>query len=71
MPYATGRIVHDADSHVMEPPGWLVPHADPALAERLTERATPKRIQQQVERARARSVKPTAAGRWPSRTRTA
>ena len=23
MPYIKGRVVHDADSHVMEIPGWL------------------------------------------------
>ncbi len=28
MPYAEGRIYHDADSHIMEPPDWLFPYAD-------------------------------------------
>ena len=30
MPYATGRVIHDADSHVMEPVDWLVPFAGEA-----------------------------------------
>jgi len=36
MPYVEGRgIVHDADSHIMEGPTWLLDHADVATAERL------------------------------------
>jgi len=35
MPYAQGRVFHDADSHVMETPDWLVPYADPAVRERM------------------------------------
>ncbi len=35
MPYAEGRTYHDADSHVMETPDWLVPYADPDVRERL------------------------------------
>ncbi|HZP42556.1 MAG TPA: amidohydrolase family protein [Candidatus Binatia bacterium] len=35
MPYAEGRVYHDADSHVMETPDWLVPHAEPAVRARL------------------------------------
>ncbi len=35
MPYAEGRIIHDADSHVMETPDWLVPYADPSIRDRL------------------------------------
>ncbi len=34
MPYAEGRTYHDADSHVMETPDWLVPYADPGVRER-------------------------------------
>jgi predicted TIM-barrel fold metal-dependent hydrolase len=33
MPYSTGRIVHDADAHIMEPPTWLRDHADPHVRE--------------------------------------
>ena len=35
MPYSTGRIVHDADAHLMETPTWLRDHADPDLRERI------------------------------------
>ena len=35
MPYVEGRTVHDADSHVVETPDWLVPYADPGIRERL------------------------------------
>lgn len=37
MPYAQGRVYHDADAHVMETPDWLVDFADPAYRERLAE----------------------------------
>jgi len=36
MPYVTGRIVHDADAHIMETPTWLRDHADPGVRERIT-----------------------------------
>jgi len=35
MPYIEGRVVHDADAHIMEVPTWLVDHADPDVRERL------------------------------------
>src|SRR5262245_47096838 len=35
MPYAERRTGHDADSHVMETPDWLVPWADPGVRERM------------------------------------
>jgi predicted TIM-barrel fold metal-dependent hydrolase len=35
MPYVTGRVVHDADAHIMETPTWLRDHADPALRDRI------------------------------------
>jgi predicted TIM-barrel fold metal-dependent hydrolase len=35
MPYIEGRTVHDADSHVMETPDWLVRFADPEIRGRL------------------------------------
>jgi predicted TIM-barrel fold metal-dependent hydrolase len=35
MPYATGRRFHDADSHLMELPDWLVRYADPGVRERI------------------------------------
>jgi predicted TIM-barrel fold metal-dependent hydrolase len=42
MPYATGRIFHDADSHVMEPADWLVPFAEDHLKDRLMRRDPPR-----------------------------
>jgi predicted TIM-barrel fold metal-dependent hydrolase len=35
MPYVEGRVVHDADSHIFEPPGYAERYADPAIRERL------------------------------------
>jgi uncharacterized protein len=35
VPYASGRIVHDADAHIMETPSWLRDHADPGLRDRI------------------------------------
>lgn len=35
MPYAEGRLIHDADAHVMEPPDWFVEFADPDMRDRL------------------------------------
>ena len=35
MPYIEGRVVHDADAHILEVPTWLVDHADPDVRERL------------------------------------
>ena len=28
MPYASGRVIHDADAHIMELPGFLVDHLE-------------------------------------------
>src|SRR3954452_8581569 len=35
MPYAEGRLIHDADSHVMETPRWFHDYADPDVRDRL------------------------------------
>lgn len=35
MPYSQGRIVHDADAHIMETPTWLRDHAEEAFRDRL------------------------------------
>lgn len=36
MPYCQlGRIVHDADAHIMEPPTWLRDFADPGIRDRI------------------------------------
>jgi predicted TIM-barrel fold metal-dependent hydrolase len=37
MPYNEGRVIHDADSHIFEPPGTAERHADPAVRARLAE----------------------------------
>jgi uncharacterized protein len=31
MAYVSGRVVHDADAHIMETPSWLRDHADPGI----------------------------------------
>jgi predicted TIM-barrel fold metal-dependent hydrolase len=35
VPYAEGGVYADADSHLMEPGGWLIEYADPDLRDRL------------------------------------
>jgi predicted TIM-barrel fold metal-dependent hydrolase len=35
MAYSEGRIVHDADAHIMETPTWLADHADPSIRDRI------------------------------------
>ncbi len=35
MPYCEGRLVHDADAHIMETPGWLRDHAEASVAARI------------------------------------
>ena len=35
MSYAGGRLIHDADSHLMELPDFLTAHADPAFRDRM------------------------------------
>src|SRR5947209_3653403 len=35
MAYNQGRVVHDADAHIMETPTWLRDHADPDVRDRL------------------------------------
>jgi predicted TIM-barrel fold metal-dependent hydrolase len=35
MPYNQGRLIHDADAHIMETPTWLRDHADPAVRDRI------------------------------------
>ena len=32
---STGRVVHDADAHIMETPTWLRDHADPGVRDRI------------------------------------
>src|SRR6516225_10735339 len=35
MAYAAGRVINDADSHIMESLDWLSSHADPGVRDRL------------------------------------
>jgi len=35
MTYAGGRLIHDADSHIVEEPDWFFPYADPDVRPRL------------------------------------
>jgi predicted TIM-barrel fold metal-dependent hydrolase len=56
MPYVEGRVVHDADSHIFEPPGYAERYADPkdreALAEALGARESPRFIESVLEKQR-------------------
>lgn len=38
MPYVEGQTIHDADSHVMELPGAILPYVDPAQREAFAEK---------------------------------
>ncbi len=63
MPYADGRTFHDADSHVMELPGWLASYADPAYRDRITDfslggTGLPDVVQQMIARGRRRAGEP-------------
>ena len=35
MAYMSGRVVHDADAHIMETPSWLRDYADPGLRDQI------------------------------------
>ena len=37
MPYASGRVIHDADAHIMEMPGFLAGHLEAKYRERVTD----------------------------------
>ena len=37
MPYVEGRLIHDADSHIFEPPGYAEDYTDPGMRDRLRE----------------------------------
>src|ERR1700712_5127267 len=56
MTYANGRVIHDADSHIMEPRDWLEPFIEAGFQGKLSaclfEGA--ERIEKQVVLARAR-----------------
>jgi len=58
--YANGRVIHDADSHIMEPADWLVPHAEGELKTRLATKNQPERITAQLQKALDRQGDPAA-----------
>ena len=37
MPYASGRVIHDADAHIMEMPGFLAEHLEARYRERISD----------------------------------
>lgn len=65
MPYIDDRLVHDADAHVYEAPGWLEPWIDPVDRERLAKYTRPasERVPELVEKARRAYDDPDYAAR--------
>jgi len=55
VPYIQDRVVHDADAHVYEAPGWLEPWVTPSLKPRLSRYLAPAgaKVEQFVASARA------------------
>ena len=37
MPYASGRVIHDADAHIMEVPGFLADHLEAKYRDVITD----------------------------------
>ena len=61
MVYATGRTYHDADSHIMELPDFLIDHADPGLRGRMPKIPVPDgRTRRQPARRRRRARRHSA-----------
>jgi predicted TIM-barrel fold metal-dependent hydrolase len=63
MPYAEGRLYHDADSHLMELPDWLRSYADPEYRDRipafsLLSTGSRTRVEQMIARGRLRAGDP-------------
>ena len=62
MPYIEGRVVHDADAHIMEEPTWLIDHADPdvrrALEPQVALSLSPDEGVDVIEHYRARHADP-------------
>ena len=58
MTYANGRIIHDADSHVMETREWLDPYLDADLKTKLRPLygRTPGRVDKLLDKAKARKT---------------
>lgn len=65
MTYANGRMIHDADSHIMEPRDWLDAFVEPELRARLQSQRGPNadRIDKAVDEARRRKQDPEASAR--------
>src|SRR5262252_5911863 len=60
MPYAEGRDFYDADSHIMELPGWLSEYADPGVRDRLPgfsllSSGSGERVTQMIARGKSRA----------------
>ena len=62
MTYAAGRIIYDADSHVMETREWLEPFMDADLKAKLRPLYghKPNRIDKLLDQAKARKGNPDA-----------
>jgi predicted TIM-barrel fold metal-dependent hydrolase len=67
MSYARARVMHDADSHIMETPDWVERHADAKIRDRLVPlsltkagQATANMIQEAVDQCHARTESGTA-----------
>ena len=41
MPYASGRVIHDADAHIMEVPGFLAEHLEAKHRAAVTDTSKP------------------------------
>ena len=68
---STGLVVHDADAHIMEPPGWLRDHADPAIRDRLPTLRYPGGNELRQTGDPDRAARATSSGRsprWPTAT---
>ena len=65
MPYIADRVVHDADAHVYELPGYLEPWIDPGLRPQLSKYigARDERVDEFVAKARARYEEPAYRAR--------
>src|SRR5689334_19198485 len=63
MPYAEGRLFYDADSHIMELPGWLDDYADPEFRDKippfsLAASGRRKRVEEMIFRGKQRANNP-------------
>ena len=63
MPYSEGRVVHDADAHIMETPTWLRDHAEAGVPGPPPGPALPGRQRAAPDRRPGRAA---ARPRWPS-----